>query len=201
MLRFRLVCLAAVAVATAADRPRFEVASVKPTQSMRYCSGGAGVGGASEHCSTVRFLLWFSYGVQPFQIVGGPGWIDTDHFDIEARSEDRNAGPDQIKLMLQSLLEDRFQLKLHRETRQSPVYELVVAKGGPKIRLSPDQTSPDVNGPAPKALRFLIAARFDSVSERLSAMPRRCHFFLRCFRSGWMETRSRRNAHRRAGRA
>jgi uncharacterized protein (TIGR03435 family) len=51
--------------------------------------------------------------------------------------------------MLQSLLEDRFQLKLHRETKESPVYALVIGKDGPKIKLVPDQTSPTVNGPAP----------------------------------------------------
>ena len=51
--------------------------------------------------------------------------------------------------MLQSLLEDRFKVQLHRETKELPVYWLVVAKGGPKIRLSPDQTSSDDVGPAP----------------------------------------------------
>jgi uncharacterized protein (TIGR03435 family) len=131
------------------ERPRFEVASVKPTNGVGASSGGAGVGSASEHNMTVRFLLWFSYRVQPFQIVGGPGWIDSDRFDIEARAEDRNAGPDQVRLMLQSLLEDRFHLKLHREVKVSPIYALVVAKGGPKMKLSADQTSPDVNGPSP----------------------------------------------------
>jgi uncharacterized protein (TIGR03435 family) len=130
------------------QRPRFEVASIKPSSLTSTGGVGAGVGGASEHAATVRFLLWFSYGVQPFQIVGAPGWIDTDHFDIEAKAEDRNASPDQVRLMLQSLLEDRFRLKLHREARQSPIYSLVVAKGGPKTKLSLDQTSPDVNGPS-----------------------------------------------------
>jgi uncharacterized protein (TIGR03435 family) len=137
------------AFAQTPERPRFEVASVKPTNGIGPVSGGAGIGSASEHNETVRFLLWFSYRVQPFQITGGPRWIDTDHFDIEARAEDRNAGPDQIRLMLQSLLEDRFHLKLHRQMRQSSIYALVVAKGGPKIELSADQTSADVNGPSP----------------------------------------------------
>jgi uncharacterized protein (TIGR03435 family) len=51
--------------------------------------------------------------------------------------------------MLQSLFEDRFKLKVHRETKPSPVYALVLAKGGPKIKLSADQISPEVDGPAP----------------------------------------------------
>jgi bla regulator protein BlaR1 len=155
------------------ERPRFEVASVKPTNGVGASSGGAGVGGASEHNMTVRFLLWFSYRVQPFQIVGAPGWIDTDRFDIEARAEDRNAGPDQVRLMLQSLLEDRFHLKLHRETKVSPMYALVVAKGGPKMTLSADQTSPDVNGPAPPGspLPNHGAIRFGQGSFLANAVP------------------------------
>ena len=51
--------------------------------------------------------------------------------------------------MLQSLLEDRFQLRLHREVKDSAIYALVVGKGGPKIKLSADQASPTVNGPSP----------------------------------------------------
>jgi bla regulator protein BlaR1 len=168
------------------ERPRFEVASIKPTDGVGASSGGAGVGSASERNTTVRFLLWFSYRVQPFQIVGGPGWIDTDHFDIEARAEDRNAGPDQVRLMLQSLLEDRFHLKLHREMRVSPIYALMVAKGGPKMKLSADQTSPDVNGPSPpgSSLPNHGAIRFGQGSFLANAVP--LSFFARML-SGRMD--------------
>lgn len=95
-------------------------------------------------------LIATAYRVQEFQISGGPGWIDSDRFDVEDKAEDRKANYDQLRLMLQSLLEDRFRLKLHRETKEAPVYALVVAKGGSKIKLSADQAdSSDINGPAP----------------------------------------------------
>jgi uncharacterized protein (TIGR03435 family) len=89
-----------------------------------------------------------AYQVQEFQISGGPGWIGSDRFDVEGKAEDPKADPSQLRLMLQSLLEDRFQLKLHSETREAPVYALVVTNGGPKIKLVADQTTPTVNGPA-----------------------------------------------------
>lgn len=85
-------------------------------------------------------------------MLGGPTWITKDLWDIEAkaaegsvppRSSSDNTKPDTIALMVQSLLEDRFQLRLHGETRDFPVYLLTVGKGGPKLNLSKDQT--DVN--------------------------------------------------------
>ena len=77
-------------------------------------------------------------------VIGGPAWIDTDRFDIEAKVEgDSRAIPAaEVWRMVQSLLEDRFKLKAHRETRELAVYNLVVAKGGLKMKLSPDQTPP-----------------------------------------------------------
>jgi len=64
--------------------------------------------------------------------LGGPGWINSAHYDLEAKAEGSPAAA-QLRLMMQTLLEDRFQLKVHRETRELPVYELSVAKGGPKL--------------------------------------------------------------------
>jgi len=112
---------------------------------------------------TFRFLMTHAYRVRDFQIIGGPGWTTSDRWNIEARAEegavparDPNA-PDPIALRLQSLLEDRFQLKFHRETRELPAYELTIAKGGPKVKLSEDQTPfrPPEKGdpPAPQAIR------------------------------------------------
>jgi uncharacterized protein (TIGR03435 family) len=96
-------------------------------------------------------LIGLAYRVQQFQISGGPGWISSDRFDVEGKAEDTKAGFDQLRLMLRSLFEDRFKLKVHRETKESPVYALVVGNAGPRIKLSSDQASPDVNGPAPLA--------------------------------------------------
>jgi uncharacterized protein (TIGR03435 family) len=81
-------------------------------------------------------------------VIGGPAWIDTDRFHIEAKVEgDSRALPTaEVWRMVQSLLEDRFKLKAHRETRELPVYDLVVTKGGLKMKLSPDQTLPNFDG-------------------------------------------------------
>ena len=82
--------------------------------------------------ASLQMLIQYAYGVQPFQVVGGPGWMQSERYEIDAKA-DGNASRDQMFLMLQSLLEDRFQLKIHRETRDLPVYALVAAKGGLKL--------------------------------------------------------------------
>ena len=82
--------------------------------------------------ASVRVLMQNAYTVPPFQIEGGPAWIDSDRYAVEAKAGD-NASRTQMFLMLQSLLEERFQLKIHRETRELPVYTLVAARSGLKL--------------------------------------------------------------------
>ncbi|MGO8933604.1 MAG: TIGR03435 family protein [Terracidiphilus sp.] len=105
---------------------------------------------AESHFRTVnlalRDLIQFAYGVPDSQILGGPAWIDSVMFDIDAKSDpavdaELHALPTeqarhQKQLMVQALLADRFQLKVHQETRQLPVYSLVVTKDGPKFKPS-----------------------------------------------------------------
>jgi uncharacterized protein (TIGR03435 family) len=79
------------------------------------------------------FIIQQAYGIRRDQVVGGPDWMNTARYDIEAKA-DGNPGFPQMFLMLQSLLEDRFKLKVHRETRQLPVYELTLARGGSKLQ-------------------------------------------------------------------
>jgi uncharacterized protein (TIGR03435 family) len=94
-------------------------------------------------------LLAFAYRLRDFQIVDGPDWVDTERYDIEATAEYRMALPTATQglptngweLRTQSLLEDRFQLQMHRDTRDLPVYLLVQAPGGSKLTLSADQTA------------------------------------------------------------
>jgi uncharacterized protein (TIGR03435 family) len=121
------------------SRPAFEVASVKPNNSAssgsRSSSDGTN-GYFKATNATLRSLILSSYRLFDFQVIGGPDWITTARFDIEAKA-DRAAlplrEPDAISLMVQSLLEERFQLKTHTETRQLPVFTLVVAKNGTKL--------------------------------------------------------------------
>jgi uncharacterized protein (TIGR03435 family) len=80
------------------------------------------------------------------QIVGGPSWIDSDEYDIQATA-DCSGGVlrlEQLQQMIQSMLQERFQLKAHMETRELPVYNLVVSKDGLKIKPSADQTPPPI---------------------------------------------------------
>jgi uncharacterized protein (TIGR03435 family) len=96
----------------------------------------------------LRYLIRIAYGLKPFEISGGPGWIDSAHYDIDAKAEGNPSGA-QISLMTQALLADRFQFKAHRETKEIPIYELSVSKAG--VKLQPPKpgscTMPDPNAP------------------------------------------------------
>jgi uncharacterized protein (TIGR03435 family) len=81
--------------------------------------------------ATLRMILRAAYGLTAMQIEG-PGWLDSDRFDIEAKSPP--GVPDsELMPMLQSLLKERFQLAAHHKTKEMPVYDMIVAKGGLKI--------------------------------------------------------------------
>ena len=118
----------------------FEAASIKPSAPAPMGTMRIGIqmlpgGRVSMTGVTVKILIQQSYGVRDFQIVGGPSWMGSDRYDIVAKPEGA-ATPDQVKLMTQALLADRFQLKFHRETKELPTYALVVAKGGAKFHES-----------------------------------------------------------------
>jgi uncharacterized protein (TIGR03435 family) len=143
------VAITAGLLRSQAARPEFAVASVKPNHTGCCTTYGAGNGGSGGRYVTLKMLMAFAYHLQEFQISGGPRWIDSEHFDIEGKAENATADPEQLRLMLRSLFEDRFKLKVHRETKPSAVYALVLGKGGPKIKLSRDQSPENVDGPAP----------------------------------------------------
>jgi uncharacterized protein (TIGR03435 family) len=131
-----------------APRPKFEVASIKPNTQPSFQMVRP-LPGRLIADAGVRLLIQNAYGVQPFQIVGLPEWVDSTRFAIEAKAAG-NAGRAQLFLMLQSLLEDRFGLKIHHETRELPVYALVVAKNGPKLPSPKDGscTPPEAGEPS-----------------------------------------------------
>jgi uncharacterized protein (TIGR03435 family) len=128
----------------AADaNPSFEVATIKPTQPGQQ---GKGINVQGSHFRTrntsVSDLIAFSYGIQQKQIVGAPDWVDTDKWDIEAQPDvpgvpNRN----QVTMMIQKLLADRFQLKFHNDSREMSAYILTVSKTGNKMTKG-DQDSP-----------------------------------------------------------
>ena len=114
-----------------AARPRFEVASVKPSQESRFMSVRPLPGRLTAN-APVRLMMQNAYSVQAFQILDGPAWINSEYYDVDAKTGS-NVGRAETFLMLQSLLEDRFALKIHRETRDLPVYTLQTVKGGAKL--------------------------------------------------------------------
>jgi len=130
----------------------FEVASVKshPPGDPVYSIGTAGGDRLVASNVPLRLLVQWAYPLPSgrlfldSQIFGGPRWIGTDRFDVQGKAE-AGARPvpfEQLRLMAQSLLEDRFQLKTHREMRELPVYALVPVKTGAKMKLADDQTPP-----------------------------------------------------------
>jgi uncharacterized protein (TIGR03435 family) len=86
---------------------------------------------------TLRLLVTYAWDIRDHQLAGGPAWLDTEHYDILAKPESEipqtPAGRQLQKLMVQALLRDRFGFGYHRETKELPIYELVVAKNGPKL--------------------------------------------------------------------
>ncbi|HTK87135.1 MAG TPA: TIGR03435 family protein [Nitrospiraceae bacterium] len=126
------------------DKPSFEVASIKPNNSgdnrvmFRANGGRFTVAGA-----TAKMLIQQAYRVRDFQLSGGPAWLGSDRFDIEAKPENvSDMTPERMPLLLQNLLVERFQLKTHKETKELPIYELVVAKDGPKLKSVPEPPRP-----------------------------------------------------------
>ena len=131
-----------------ANRPSFEVASVKANTSTGpgpVRVGFPGNGRFNVTNMSLRELIRFAYEVQPFQLTGGPGWIDNERFDVTATTEG-NPGPAVMRQMLQSLLAERFKLAVHTETREMPTYDLLVARSdgrlGEKLRAAGPDCAP-----------------------------------------------------------
>lgn len=134
----------------------FEVVSIKPSDplSNNMHIGVAPGGGFEARGVTLRTLIQQAYDVRDFQISGGPGWIGTDKYDIVTKDEakgpseadlvkmtdaQRNEFRDRLLGKVQLLLADRFQLKVHRETKEMPVYVLTVAKSGSRLQAATDE--------------------------------------------------------------
>jgi len=127
----------------------FDVISIHPNQSVPHIKNGVEytsirIGSPPDGFSAsnydLKMLIMEAYGIKYDRISGGPSWIDSEHFDLEAKVVAADGTTPQPltrelrKQMLRPLLADRFKLAVHNETRQLPVYELVVAKNGPKFQ-------------------------------------------------------------------
>jgi uncharacterized protein (TIGR03435 family) len=128
---------------------KFEVASVKksaPTPNLAGIRFGLQPSGRFAVAGMpVSALITMAYGIQRFQLIGGPGWVNSDRFDVNAIEEDLPipptvpGTPTRMQLLMRSLLEERFALVMHRETRELPVSYLVMAREDRKLgeRLRP----------------------------------------------------------------
>jgi uncharacterized protein (TIGR03435 family) len=134
----RPLCTLIAAASCVSAQQAFEVASIKPNAEndhrimIRMQPGGR----FTATGITLKQLIGQAFNVRDFQIQGGPGWIDSERYDINAKAPEgmgERIPPDQLRPMIRSLIEERFKLQTHQESREMPLYALVVGKGGAKL--------------------------------------------------------------------
>lgn len=150
-----ILCMSAFAM----GQESFEVVSIKRSDSTAAGSSiGVAPGGIFKgRNATVGMLIGIAYNVREFQVSGGPGWMNTEGYDIEAKGNgpavteldlmkmpeaQRNEFQRQMQARLRALLADRFQLRVHQATKEMPIYALTVAKSGLKMTKSTEGPSP-----------------------------------------------------------
>jgi uncharacterized protein (TIGR03435 family) len=123
--------------------PAFEVASVKLTANREPYHWEMSPGHLRLRSINLKQCIMAAYQVQDFQVTGTPTWAESDRYDIDGNA-DGPAERDQLLLMLQTLLADRFHLTLRSKTRSADGYAMVVAKGGLKIQPDTSEGSPTI---------------------------------------------------------
>lgn len=155
----------------------FEVASIKPSNPNPTGPLGAtpmilpALGRLTAQNVTFRMLVMTAFNRQPFEIVNGPPWQNQNKFDITAKAEDGSASLDQMRVMLRGLLEDRFKMRAHTETREVPIYSLVLARGdgrlGPKMKASTD-SCPDFKEQQQKMLEAIAKGGMSAIQAMMA---------------------------------
>ena len=131
--------IAAFALALHAQRPAFEVASIKRNVDGPGNSASATLPGGRISLTnrTLRSIIRVAYGAIDIEVIGGPDWLDNDHWNIAATAPSGADAKTPVEPMLKSLLEDRFKLRAHIEQRERPIYAMVLARAdrqlGPKL--------------------------------------------------------------------
>jgi uncharacterized protein (TIGR03435 family) len=120
--------------------PAFDVATIKPIDSTPKTGRFIMMQTDNRFVAknfTLKLLIAAAWDLNPRAVSGGPAWMDSDHYDITALTPgDARPGRNQQMAMLRTLLGERFQLQFHREQKEFSIYELSVAKGGPKLKES-----------------------------------------------------------------
>jgi len=143
MIRYAaLVLTASLPVFAQTPAMQFEVASIKPSAASamgehRVAVGIQAGGRLTAQGVSVRMLMAIAFGVKDHEIIGGPGWVDTERYDISAKPDAASVSgqinQDQMRLMIQALLADRFKLATHTESKEATVYAIVPGKNGAKV--------------------------------------------------------------------
>jgi uncharacterized protein (TIGR03435 family) len=163
-----------------AARPKFdafEVATIKPVDHDAKMGRYITMQGTNRFVGkdyTLKLLIAAAYNLNPKEVSGGAAWIDSDYFDIAAVTpgEVRPTRDEQMS-MLRNLLADRFKLTFHREEKEFSIYELEVAKGGPKLKPStaaPDEPAQLISTVYPQ--RMVLPARNATMGELAALMQR-----------------------------
>lgn len=161
---------------TTAKPPEFEVATIRPHPEGDYAmSSGPTPGGFEAHNATVKLLVEQAFDLPGDQVSGGPAWVASQHFDVVAKMSgaewdeisklDYRKQWKSISLMLQSLLQERFQLKITHQPKELMIYALVVAKGGAKLRAAGAPMPPESHDTGQESFMMKSEQKDISVSE------------------------------------
>jgi uncharacterized protein (TIGR03435 family) len=163
-----LLALAIFAFASSTQTPAFEAASIRPANPDRR---GSGISVQAARIkvinATVKFCVEVAWNVKDFQVSGGPAWLDTERYDIDAVA----AQPfvrDEYRIMLQAMLAERFAIAVHRDAQERQGYALVVAKNGPK--LPPPKDDPSVMFSRTPTGDFTLTAPSVTMTQLASAL-------------------------------
>jgi uncharacterized protein (TIGR03435 family) len=165
-----IVALLAVAEAGAQIPKAFDVVSIKAGRNdERGFHVGPTIGGRYDAANIpVRFLITQAFGVQDYQVIGGPGWLAVQRYDIVAKlSGVDRIGEEQLRPLLQAMLADRFRLKFHSEKREFPGYSLDMGRGALKLTRGTVAETPNLSFSANRGEGTLIATK-----QPMSALAR-----------------------------
>jgi uncharacterized protein (TIGR03435 family) len=173
--------LAQTPAPAAAAKPAFDVASIRPSQASREGGRGGEPGGRGNpfrrdnikitpdsvilrNMSLKSTIAW-AYGVKDFQVTG-PDWLDNDRSDIVAKAAGEST-EDQLRVMMETLLADRFKVTLHRSTKETQAYVLVIGKGGSKLVPTQSEGDSDVQPDQSKMQVTILRTPLSTLTDLL----------------------------------
>lgn len=166
-----MLCVSGLLFPQSGSAPRFEVASIKPSNADPGSSGiNTGHGRLAASNVTLKRCIMGAYAVGPNQVFGGPDWLESDRFEITAKAE-QPVGDHLLMAMLQTLLADRFKLTLHREAKPIQAYVLEIGKNGPKLEKGDGGDSKTNNGRGDIIATNTTMDRFAEILSRQMDLP------------------------------